>query len=73
MSIPKAISAATFTIFGVPIKCYVLDNGQRIIDAADFAALMDRMADSSGFLNSDDLDGFTEWARGKPTAGDFPP
>ena len=63
MPIPKAIADATFTISGVPIKCYVLDDGRRIIDTDDFAVLMDRMADSSATIDGGDLDEFTKWLK----------
>ena len=38
--IPKAISSATSTIFGVELHCRVLDDGRRIIDAEDIERLL---------------------------------
>jgi hypothetical protein len=31
--IPKAVWEGSFRIYGVEVKCYVLDDGRRIIDA----------------------------------------
>lgn len=62
---PKAIAESAFTIFGVCAKCYVLDDGRRIIGVDDFQALMDRMADTRATLDGDDLDGFSAWMNGR--------
>lgn len=42
---PQAVWEGAFTIFGVKLKCYVLDDGRRILDADDVAALFDAMGD----------------------------
>jgi len=41
--IPKAIWEGVFPVFGVPLRCYVLDNGQRIINADDMDRLFEFM------------------------------
>lgn len=70
--IPKAISSATFKLFGVDVKCYVLDNGKRIIDESSIAALMEAMAAAPTVASvpvtcpgdSPDIEVFAKWQRG---------
>lgn len=44
-NLPKAIAESSFTVFGVTVRCYVLDNGQRILRAEDVGALLRAMAE----------------------------
>ena len=44
--LPRAIREATFTLYGVPVRCVVLDTGQRVINAEDFDRLMMAISDS---------------------------
>lgn len=63
--LPAAIAEASFNLFGVPLRCYVLDNGQRIVDADDVAALFDAMANGDGSEPSNDgLDKLAKWLKG---------
>lgn len=63
--IPKAIWSNSFTIMGVEVKCHVLDNGKRVIDAdsveAFFAALASRAMTPADNV---DLDSFIRWQAG---------
>jgi hypothetical protein len=43
--LPREISRATMTLFGVELDVIQLDNGQRIIDGEGFERLMRAMAD----------------------------
>ena len=46
-NIPRAISEATFTLYGVTVRCAVLDSGERVINAEDFDRLMMAITDSA--------------------------
>jgi hypothetical protein len=64
--IPKAVWSGTFKIYGVELKCHVLDNGQRIIDADSieqlFAEGNHRISPDGG----DELEAFSRWQKGLP-------
>lgn len=64
-NLPKAIAESQFTILGVTLKCYVLDDGQRIIDAEDIEELFEAMAyprtiEQSAEMTAE-LAKFTQW------------
>jgi hypothetical protein len=63
--IPEAVWSGTFTLFGVEVRCHVLDNGQRLIEAESFEELLLAMAsEAPGIrLDPDDLGKFTRWMR----------
>ena len=65
--IPTAIWDGTFTVFGVELKCFVLDNGKRIIEAESMAALFEAMGNGS---NDDpgDLADYQRWQTAQPPA-----
>jgi len=58
----------SFRIFGVEIKCHVLSDGRRIIEADSMAALLDVWSDSKLIANEGELIGeaerFARWQRG---------
>lgn len=57
---PKAVSSATFRIFGVDLQCHVLDTGQRIIEADSMAALLEAMESSENY-DIGELEDFHRW------------
>jgi hypothetical protein len=59
--IPKAVWEGTFTVFGVELKCYILDNGQRIIDTECMDKLLKVMNDPDVNAEPGDIDEFTKW------------
>ena len=62
--IPRSVWSGSFVVFGVELKCHVLDNGQRIIEAESVAAFLEALA-SPDKPDIGDMDGFTRWrARG---------
>lgn len=63
-SLPASIWSGTFRIWGIDLKCHVLDNGQRIIEKDSFDQFMNAMAD--GMPVSDDAEAmaFFRWQRG---------
>ncbi len=68
MKTPKAIWQGSFTILGVKLRCYVLDDGRRVINADDIAKLFGE--DHLGTDQKGDLDAFAKWQRGaKPLYG----
>lgn len=61
---PVAVAEATFRLFGVDLRCYVLDNGQRIINADDVAKLF-AVRDADAAADSGDLADFAAWQKGE--------
>ena len=61
--IPTAVWEGTFEMYGVTVNCYVLDNGMRIVNADDMAAMFDAMATSTEL---GDIEGFARWQKGTP-------
>ena len=43
-NLPAPIWSGSFTVYGVEVKCHVLDDGQRIIEAESVDALFVEMA-----------------------------
>tara|TARA_Y100000310_G_scaffold339452_2_gene432120 strand:+ start:153 stop:353 length:201 start_codon:yes stop_codon:yes gene_type:complete len=58
--IPAAIWEGSFKVFGVEVRCCVLDNGERVINADDMAALFEARG---GLVDEDDLQPFLDWTR----------
>ena len=54
---PVSVWSGTFTIFGIPLVCHVLSDGQRVIEAEGIHALFD-----GGPLPSDDPGDLHAWA-----------
>ena len=62
--LPRAIRESTFTLYGVRVRCYVLDDGQRIVDASDFEQVI--IAISAGVPHpSGDVVAFALWRHGQ--------
>ena len=59
-NIPTTVWEGSFVLFGVEIKCAVLDNGQRIITAESVAAMFEGMERNEP-INLGELERFTEW------------
>jgi len=64
-SIPKSIWAGTFTVFGVTLRCHVLDDGQRIIEAEDVHKLLAAMQGYEPATGPGDMDAFVRWQKGE--------
>ena len=60
---PQTVWEGSFTIFGVEVKCYVLDDGQRIVDAESMAALIEAM-DAPLVEELGDIEEFAVWQGG---------
>lgn len=61
---PKAVWSGTFTVLGVELKCHVLDNGRRIIEADSMEAFFRAPGDPGSMLDNGELITFTEWQKG---------
>jgi hypothetical protein len=64
--IPNAIGGAVFTLFGVPLRCFILDNGQRVIHEDDVTALLAVM-NSDGpvpTVDAREVEAFALWRAG---------
>jgi hypothetical protein len=59
----EAIASSTFRIFGVDVRCHVLDNGQRIIEEDSVVELLEAMA-SPDNRDLGDMDAFARWQKG---------
>lgn len=65
-SLPTAIWEGTFTLYGVPLRCSVLDNGQRVIHGEDVKWLFQAMAQDDGdALDASELERFARWRSGR--------
>jgi hypothetical protein len=64
--IPTTIWSGTFRIWGIDLRCSMLDNGQRVIDAEDVARLFAAMDDKAPRSEADDdaFAAFMRWYRG---------
>jgi hypothetical protein len=60
---PTSIASSSFQIFGVTVRCHVLDDGQRIIEEESVAALLEAMSDLTQ-PDMGDLESFNRWMRG---------
>lgn len=58
--LPTSIASATFTVFGVEVRCHVLSDGQRVIDAESAAALFEAMAADEPM---GDMESFAQWIK----------
>lgn len=55
MSYPISVWQGSFTVFGVELKCHVLDDGHRIIEATSIEALLEAMGDPAVPSNDEHL------------------
>lgn len=64
--LPKSVWQGSFRLFGVDIRCHVLDNGKRIIEAESFAALLSAFeAADDEQISSDEVERFAKWMADK--------
>lgn len=63
--IPTAIWSGTFKLMGVELKCHMLNDGQRVIEAESVNKFMEKLTD--GELDLKDVKAMTDffrWQRG---------
>jgi hypothetical protein len=64
--IPKAVWSGVISVFGVDLRCSVLDDGRRVIDAEDSAKLFAAMEDDAPLTETEAaaLAAFMRWQGG---------
>jgi len=60
-ALPKPRWSGSFDLFGVTVRCHVLEDGRRIIEAESMAALLAAMESGA---EPGDIQGFARWQRG---------
>ena len=60
--LPKVVKTGEFNLYGVTVKCHVLDNGRRVLEDESLALLFERMGDCSGDYKGD-IEAFCKWAK----------
>lgn len=58
----KSVYESTFHVFGVDVKCHVLNDGQRVIEAESMNKLLNAMADPD--VEVGDMESFAKWQKG---------
>lgn len=61
--IPHAIWEGSMAVMGITLKCFVLSDGRRMIDADDTARFFECIADGANVLDSD-IDELVRFLRG---------
>ena len=62
--LPRPIWEGSFTLFGVKVRCYVLEDGQRVIASDSLEQLLDAMAHIEQVVDGSDMKEFTQWIKG---------
>lgn len=60
---PVSVWQGEMRLLGVTLHCHVLDDGTRIIEAQDMAALLEAM-ERGGRADEDEMAAFARWMRG---------
>ena len=60
---PVAKLEGEFDLFGVKVKCYVLEDGRRLINAEDIKRLFETMGDSQE-IDEQEIMKFAKWCKG---------
>lgn len=61
--IPESIWQGHFRLFGVNIRCHVLADGNRIIDAESLFELFEAMNNPAVKMNQFELESFARWSK----------
>ena len=64
MKLPKAVWEGTFNFGGIELRCYVLDDGKRIINSDDMAKLFKAMEEKDLEFTPEEVDKFSRWNMG---------
>jgi hypothetical protein len=59
--VPTSVWQGSFQLFGVEVKCHVLSDGQRIIEADSMENLMEAMGIPGATLDHAEIEKFTKW------------
>ena len=61
----NSVWKGTFTIGGIVLRCHVLEDGQRIIEAEDVEKLFEAMGNKNFKINDGDMKAFAKWQKGR--------
>ncbi len=62
---PRSVWSGSFHILGVEVKCHILSDGQRIIEADSMHSLLEAMASSEPTeIDPNAMQGFLKWRDG---------
>ena len=65
-TLPSSVGYGEFTLFGVVMKCHVLSDGRRIIEAESMEKLFEAMAEPGcAVLDEDEIARYARWSRGE--------
>lgn len=66
MTAPQSIWQGSFKLYGIDVRCHVLSDGRRIIEAESMAALLEAMASplQQPLEEAGDIAAFARWQRG---------
>lgn len=62
--IPKAISESTLNLCGFSLRCYVLDNGQRVFNCEDVELLFSGLEGNQAVMDEADIDNLKRFLGG---------
>ena len=65
--LPKAISSGVMNLGGIPLKVYVLDNGDRVIDADDAKRFFKLLETGEAEITKGDAESFAKFIHGMET------
>jgi hypothetical protein len=58
-----AIASSAFTLSGVRLRCYVLSNGQRVVNADDAQTLFDAWGTGVQAPDEDEIEAVARWLK----------
>lgn len=61
--LPKSVWSGSFNVFGVELKCHMLDNGLRIIDADSIDKFLNGLANADVPAEDPNIEEFMKWFR----------
>ena len=69
MELPRSIWEGSFTLFGVEVRCHVLDDGQRMVETDSAERLFGAMASIAAMPSNEEgersaVEEFTQWIKG---------
>lgn len=63
-NLPHSVWSGSFSLFGVEVKCHVLTNGQRIIEAESMRNLLEAMSAPGTTIDPAKVEEFAKWQKG---------
>jgi hypothetical protein len=63
----NSVWSGTFHLLGIDVKCHVLEDGTRVVEADSMIALMEAIKKGNEFGDPQELVNFSLWRAGKGT------